>query len=199
MKNVTSNFMRLLLTCTFSILCSTIFSQKLIPEAQSVKIAFEKLGLNESDKNSKLRYIASFPSNAKTFIRVFNPKNFDQLYSNSYKYIEAFEHCATDFPTEVINKCIDIGKELVWDADAVGDLQQLSVSLAAKYPNVFIKKYNTLSSNEQDKLILFYADVENHDDYKNYQNLIDRMKKNGDYAVSRKLEVARVQRIKVMH
>jgi hypothetical protein len=92
------------------------------------------------------------------------------LYSNSYNYLEALERCAGHFPAEVISKCVDIGKDLVWDADAVGDLQEISVSLASKYANIFIKKYNALSSKKQNKLMVFYADVEKHGSYNIYQS-----------------------------
>jgi GNAT superfamily N-acetyltransferase len=60
---------------------------------------------------------------------------------DSYNYILAFERCAATFPTEVIGKCVDIGKKLVWDADAVGELQHISVNLAIKHINVFVTKY----------------------------------------------------------
>lgn len=181
---------------TFSVVS---FAQNLLPEASRVKEAYEKLFKDPFRQDFRKAYVMSFPSNSKIFLKVFHPKSFDQLYSVSYEYVDALQRCAASYPKEGISKCVDIGKELIWDADAVSFLQKASVTLAAKYPTVFVEKYNTLHDDEKNKLITFYADVENHPAYTEYQELIDSMKKVGSNSIARKLEIARTERRGIKH
>jgi hypothetical protein len=175
---------------------SLCHSQSLIPAEEKIKLAYEKLSADTSSKKLIQDYIFSFPSDTKTFLNVFQSSSFDQLYTTSYIYLTALKNCAEAFPAEVISKCVDIGKNLVWDADAVGDLQKISVSLAGSYPRDFISKFNTLSITEQDSLITFYADVENHRAYHIYQKLIDALTTIGEKNLADKFVKARDERIK---
>lgn len=188
--------MRIITTLIFLLLLKTTFSQTLIPASEKIKTSFEKLAADTSNKKLQADYIKAFPSDTKTFLSVFQTKTFDQLYSDSHKYLNELEKCATNFPKDVIDKCIDISKNLVWDADAVGQLQHLNIKLFSQNVNVFIDKFNTLDNKEQDALINFYADVENHNAYKIYQNLIDKLNTSGQTAISKKLELARTNRQK---
>ncbi len=172
----------------------TVQSQTLIPEAKKLRWAFEKLVSDPASEANQADYVAAFPSNTKTFLDVFSPKQFDQLYENSHKYMEALEQCGKLFPEVVVDKCINIGKHLVWDADAVGYLQKLSVRLASNNPRIFADKYKGLKISEQDSLINFYADVENHSAFKTYQELIDVLNSSGQTEISSKLEAARSKR-----
>lgn len=141
--------MRIKLLLIFLLLFKYSPSQTLIPEALKVKIAYRNLSSDTNSENLKRFYVSSFPSDTKTFLKVFQSKKFDQLYMDSYKYLEAFKKCATTFPIQVINKCVDIGKNLVWDADAVGQLQQMSVRLAIKHVTIFVNKYKTLDKKHK--------------------------------------------------
>jgi hypothetical protein len=135
---------------------SQTYSQALIPAAAKVKVAYEKLSADINSEKLQQDYIIAFPSDAKTFLSVFfDTVKFEQLYSSSYYYLSEFEKCAAIFPIEAISKCVDIGKNLVWDADAVGDLQYISVYLATAHLQIFISKFKTLNKTEQDSLIAF--------------------------------------------
>jgi hypothetical protein len=175
------------------------FAQQLIPEALKVKTAYERLRMSANSKELQQNYISAFPSDSRTFLKVFMTEKFDQLYTNSYLYIDILDTCSDNFPKEVLSKCIDIGKNLVWNADAVGSLQRLSVNLAIKNPQLFVNKYQTLNDKEQESLINFYADVENHDAYDEYQKLINAAKSIGEIGISKKLEIARTERKKRIH
>lgn len=166
----------------------------ILNDVTKVKSAYENLSADKNSKKLQQDYISAFPSDTKTFLAVFQSDKFDQLYSDSHKYIEALENCATNSPTEVISKCVDIGKNLVWDADAVGLLQHISVDIAIQHPPTFVSKYKTLNDKEQDKLINFYADVENHSAYPEYQDLIDKLNSIGEKDIAKKLETARTFR-----
>ena len=186
--------MRIKLLLIFILFFECAHSQTLIPDALKVKTAFDDLSADTNSKKLQQIYVAAFPSDTKIFLKVFQTEKFDQLYMHSYKYLEAFEKCATRLPTEVVGKCIDIGKNLVWDADAVGQLQEISVRLALKHLTTFVNKYKTLGSKAQDKLLTFYADVENYNAYPEFQELIDKLKNIGEKDIAKKLGSARTIR-----
>jgi hypothetical protein len=179
---------------TFLLLFKIGYSQTLIADAMKVKTAFDNLSVDTNSKKLQQAYIAAFPSDTNTFLKVFQTEMFDQLYMDSYKYLEAFEKCAIIFPTEVIGKCVDIGKDLVWEEDAVGQLQHMSVKLAIKHVIVFVSKYKTLDGKEQNQLINFYADVENHSAYPEYQELINTLNSIGEKGIAKELETVRAIR-----
>jgi hypothetical protein len=186
--------MKAFLTILFIISFQSLLSQRLIPDAAKVKSAFEMLVVDTSNKALQRSYVDSFPSNTKSFLNVFQTKHFDQLYNESYNYLDQFEKCGNAYPKEVLGKCINIGKNLVWDADAVGQLQQISVKLSAEYPEIFINDYKTLSAKDQNGLVNFYADVENFNEYPEFQELINKLNLMSQSVISSKLESARKKR-----
>jgi hypothetical protein len=188
--------MKTLLSILFLILSKSLLSQVLIPDAVKIKSAYELLLADTSNKKLQESFVVAFPSNTRSFLDVFQAKNFDQLYNESYKYLELFEKCAAEYPQEVLGKCVNIGRYLIWDGDAVGQLQNICISLSIEYPRVFLNDYQTLSIKDQNGLISFYADVENFDAYPEFQELIDKLNSIGQSAISRKLENARTKRIK---
>ncbi len=172
----------------------TTLSQSLLPESIRIKKAFDHLSADPSSKVMQAEYVAAFPENTNDFLRVFNPKQFDQLYQNSFEYLNVLEKCGTSFPNEVINKCIHIGKNLVWDADAVGQLQHICVRMASAHPTVFLKQVDKLRTIEKDSLISFLADVENHNTFKDYQQLIDVLNSIGEVQIAERFENERSKR-----
>ncbi len=178
----------------FLIMFNATYSQSLIPEALTVKTAFDSLLLDSTSTSRQQIYVSAFPSDTKTFLRVFASKKFDQLY-DGHDYIETFERCAANFPVEVISKCVDIGKNLVWDADAVSYLQHMSVRLAIDHTTVFIKKFQTLSKAKQSSLVTFYADVENHRVYQAYNELLAKLNSAGASKIANALAEAKTLRI----
>jgi|SRR5580704_12868655 hypothetical protein len=188
--------MKTLLSILFLILSKSLISQDLIPDAVKIKSAYELLLADTSNKKLQESFVAAFPLNTRSFLDVFQAKNFDQLYNVSHKYLELFEKCAAEYPQKVLGKCVNIGRYLIWNGDAVGQLQNICVSLSVEYPRVFLYDYQTLSIKDQNGLISFYADVENFDAYPEFQELIDKLNSIGQSAISRKLENARTKRIK---
>ena len=187
-------FMIRLLPVVLLFLTGPITSQTLHPDAMKIKTAFEKLSLDTNKKKLQKKFVADFPSDAQTFLDIFLPEKLDQLYSESYRYLEMLKRCAMTLPKTVIGKCMDIGKGLVWDADAVGHMQKIIVELSGDHLKLFLQKFRTLSNEEQNRLINFYADVENHNAYSIYQDLIDKLNAAGKTDISVKLEVARTDR-----
>lgn len=186
--------MRLLIILISILTFNFANSQSLLPKAQKLKIAFDKLLTNDKSLEFQKNFLDAFPSDSKSFLSIFQSKNFDQLDSDYEKYLLTFEKCSNNFPNETIDKSVDIGKSLIWDADAVGLIQNISIKLANKYLRIFISKFRLLTDKEQNGLIAFFADVENFDSYPEYQELINNLKMIDEKNMAQKFEKARQMR-----
>ncbi len=155
---------------------SLVFGQQLLAKSKQVQSVYSQFLKNPKSQTCQLNYIEVFPDDTTQFLRVFASADFGQLYQDSYNYIEDFFKLGKYHTVLVINKSIDIGKNLRWEADAVGYLQHGIVALGNKYTSLFILKINSLSPDEQSNLITFLADVENHDAYPEYKQLIKSIK-----------------------
>ncbi len=92
---------------------------------------------------------------------------------------------------------INIGKDLKYDADAIGQLQNEIVHLGNEHINLFLAKLKALPYNQTAHLINLLADVENHKAYPEYQQLIDLLKKRGEVKIANQFITARTLRMKV--
>ena len=149
------------------------FSQDSIPGTKKVIAAYQLLIKNPGSTKAQLGYINAFPADKVIFMAVFEPDSSKQLSYNCDLYINAFVELAKRYPSRVISKSVAIGKDLVWEADATGVMQNGIMTLSVTYPDLFIKKLKTLTTGQQHNLITFLADVENHHAYPHYQQLID--------------------------
>jgi len=159
----------------------TMYSQteKLIPESQTIKIAYDNLLKNPTDKDLQKRYISVFPDNADLFKHVFQSPTFDQLYKGSHLYIFKLAEISTDYPdlvgTKLIKLCIGLKK---WDADAIGYIQHVTMEYANSNYSDFIGLIKTLKKQDLKTLTTFLADVENHSAYGEYQEFLEKLKSN---------------------
>jgi len=169
------------------------FAQSLSKEVQT---AWNKLKNDSTSKQKQLGYIQAFPENGRQFKAVFNPHDFKQLYKDSYQYIETFLSLSKVYPAKVIDKSIDIGRELVWEADATGQIQEGIVELGNENTRLFVNKVKSLTSDQKKHLITFLADVENHKAYTIYQQLIDSLKRINEPELASQFIKARALRMK---
>ena len=174
-----------------------LLSQQLSVDANRVKQAWEKLSQSPNSKEAQLIYVNTFPDSKKLFMEIFQPDDFKQLYPDSHKYVDSFAGSAKYYPREVIGKSVNIGKDLVWEADATGELQYAIVELGSKYPMLFSNKVKTLSATEIDRLVKFLSDIENFQAFPEYQRLIDSLNKTGSTSLANKFIKARELRKKV--
>ena|ERR1700744_298559 len=169
--------MKILFVFLFALTFNVVRSQQLSEASERVKIAFNKLKSDSSSVKNKMAYLNIFPKNKKQFMDIFQPENFGQLYPESNKYIEMFIGLAKHFPDKVIDKSVDIGADLKWEADATGQMQNSIVDLGNEHIDVFSKKLNSLPKVKRDQLITFLADAENHKAYHTYEQLIKSLQK----------------------
>jgi hypothetical protein len=172
-----------LLTVSFCVNFS--FAQS--PEAMKVRSAYAQMKIYPGEKAKQLAFLNAFPSAKQQFMEMFQAANNGQLTSNSHEFIESFIDLAKTYPTQVVDKAINIGKDLTWEADATGYMQHGIVQLGNQYTKIFATKVKSLTEADQDKLIKFLADVENHKAYPEYQQLIDALAKTGEVKLSNKM------------
>jgi hypothetical protein len=172
------------------------YSQTLSKESLKIVQAWEYLDKHPNSAKARLAYIKIFPGDQQLFTKIFDPDDYKELYGESYKYIDRFVGLAKFYPKQVIDKSVDIGKDLIWRADATGQLQQSTVELGVSHISIFIKKIKTLPKYKVDHLITFLADVENHKAYAVYQQLIDSLNKTGETRLATKFIRARALREK---
>jgi hypothetical protein len=176
---------------------NAVLAQSLSQTSQKIKTAYDELKNEPASNQKKLTYLKVFPQNKEQFMAVFDPDDFKELYSESFKYIDAFISLAQNYPAAVINKSINIGKNLKWEADATGQMQHSIVLLGNQHIALFLKKIDTLSPIEEAHLIAFLADVENHKAYHEYQQLIESLQRIGENKLANKFINARALREKV--
>ena len=123
-------------------------TDKLIPEAQTIKTAYDNLLKNPDNKDLQKRYISVFPNNADVFKRVFHSPTFNQLYIDSHLYIFKLTELSKSHPDLVGDKliilCIELKK---WDADAIGHIQHVTMGYANSNYSDFIGLINNTSVN----------------------------------------------------
>ncbi|HTK21826.1 MAG TPA: hypothetical protein VL442_20055 [Mucilaginibacter sp.] len=175
---------------------NALFAQSLSQTSQKIKTAYEELKRHRAAREKQLAYLKVFPQNKEQFTAIFDPDDFGELYSDNFKYIDAFISLAKNYPGEVIDKLINIGKNLKFRADATGQMQHSIVGLGNQYTPLFSKKLKALSIIEVDHLITFLADVENHKAYSEYQQLIESLQKIGENKLAAKFIRARILREK---
>lgn len=159
------------------------FSQadKLIPAAKAVKIAYDNLIKNPFNNDLQKKYIIDFPDNAEVFKQVFHSSTFDQLYGDSHLYIFKLAELSKNFPDfvgdKLIRLCIGLKK---WDADAIGDIQHVTMGYSNSNYSDFIRLVKKLNKQDLITLVTFLADVENHSAYVDYQKFMDKLKTNNE-------------------
>ena len=169
-------------------------------ESKAVQKAFIALKAGPTLPQLQLAYVKTFPKSRAAFLRVFvDEQNSRQLYSESHEYIAALHQAGKVFPKNVLRICFSIGKNLVWEADAIGDLQHTTVKLGVEFPRVFAEETRRLLATEQLHLFRFLADVENHRAYTEYEMLRQKLAATGATDLAAKLGLARERRMKLPH
>ena len=133
-----------------------------------IKQAYHNLVINQNSKQLQAVYLKTIPDNYIAFAKVFNPPNFEELYDSCDYYLFLLEVISENYPKELCTKLISIAKDgeqykeqSDFIADAPAILQNLTISIANKIPDIFINSIKALHESEKDSLITFLADVEN--------------------------------------
>jgi len=168
----------ILLTINLTTYCQT---DNLIPEAQAIKTAYDNLLKNPDNKDLQKDYVIVFPDNPEVFKRVFHSPTFDQFYGDSHSYIYKLAELSNDYSdlvgAKLIKLCVGLKK---WDADAIGDIQHMTMGYANSKYSDFVGLIKKLNKQDLDSLTTFLADVENHSAYEDYQKFMDKLNSNNE-------------------
>jgi hypothetical protein len=174
-------------------------SPPLSDEAQRVQSAYARLKANPKSASAKLAYLRAFPTTKAAFIRVFNSADGGQLSATSHEHVATLKSVAHTYPQPVLALCFSIGKNLAWEADAVSSLQHASVEIGGLHPRTFAAEARKLKPTERVALFGFLADVENHQKYSEFHDLIKRLNESGDSDLGSGLEQAKQRRMRQPH
>lgn len=119
------------------------------------------------------RYLDAFPA---TFVKFRSMFDSDELYRTHIDHLELLEKLFEKYPEKVIAIWLGVATNGVWDADAIGILQDQLAKYGAKDTNGFAKALLGRSSQQRSSIIRFLADVENHHAYPEYQTIMVNLK-----------------------
>lgn len=130
----------------------------LLPEAQKVQAAYTKLTSEPSNASNQLAYLVAFPNNYEEFMSVFMPSDFKQLYGDSHEHFLLLADIGKQFPEQTLDRLLPIEAIARWDADALNDLQEVTISIAMDNPKIFAKCLFKQSKMKRDGVVQFLAD-----------------------------------------
>ena len=148
--------------------------------------AHAALAKDPSSKDTQRTYIDSFPSTGSSFLAVFMPADFGQLYSTADTYVSELGRIGERFPDLVFTKSLRIAHSLKWDADAVNFLQGMIIDLATSRPKEFSAAVSALPKQHQDGALGFLVSGP-HRPTKEFYALISEVRASGNAALASRL------------
>ena len=148
------------------------------------------------DRISQRRYLDAFPRTYKEYLLLFD---YRQPLYDGHAYVVAISSLAGNYEQEVGSLLVNLSKDAHYDSDAPAYLQNATSIYAAEHTKTFSELLDKLPAEKQTNLIVFLADVENHDSYPEYQAAIDHLKAMGKTSLATKFETARTRRKKQPH
>ena len=169
-------------------LSASVSAAELSDPAQRVKNAYAALVKAPSERNVQLAYLAAFPADFATFLAVFMPKDFKQLY-DGHDYVFALSDIGNVLPEQTFAKILKIESTAKWQADAPNYLQHVSIKLALQHPRQFVSGLGRLSPSEQNGVIEFLVDGP-HRPTEDFKKLTEELKRLGYVPESKQLRQA---------
>lgn len=154
-----------------------VAQKPLTPEAGKVRDAYEWLLKQSNLPENQLLFIRSFPDNKNAFIETFTPHTFDQLYFQRDLYLAKYHEFGRMYPKQVLAKSVEIGKKLHVADGPAAEIQKSIMDIANSRPEVFVTEMKGLNKKERLALVTFMADINDHNSYPQYQELIDKLLK----------------------
>jgi hypothetical protein len=166
----------------------------LSPQAQSLKQLLSSLKEHPEDKSIQSQYLLAFPKDIKTFRNLFDQSDFSELYYDEADYVGMLSSLAERHPETVGKLLIGLCKNATAGPDALSDLQQATIEYATSRTSLFAKLMKARPAKEASGVIRFLADVENHEAYPEYSQLIANLRKGNETTLARQFESARTER-----
>lgn len=168
----------------------------LSPQAQILKGLLSSLKEHPQDKTIQSQYLRAFPADIKGFKSLFNQPDFSELYYDEAEYVSMVGALADERPEDVGRLLIGLSKDATTGPDALSDLQQVSIDYALKHTSQFAKLMNAQPKKNISGVVRFLADVENHEAYPEYSQLIEKLHSANEPKLARQFEAARTERMR---
>ena len=123
---------------------------RFIPEALAIHTKAQAVIAEPNNHALHLEFIDTFPDNFNVFLKIFNAPEFDQLYSDSYVYIELLGELASEHPEEAAPKIVKLAGNGCFTADAPNYFRKLVREFMARNEALFDAEYEKLSGTEQE-------------------------------------------------
>jgi predicted glycoside hydrolase/deacetylase ChbG (UPF0249 family) len=170
--------------------------KQLSTEGRKLTDALEELRKKPDDLGVQERYLEAFPHDFKKFLELFDFRR--ELY-DGHEYIDVLPPLAKTHEAELGTILVQLSKDAHKAADAPSYLQSVTAAYAGQHTKQFVSLINQLSPAQHSNVITFLADVESHGAYKEYQDIIDRLKSLGEDRLATEFEVAREKRMRQPH
>lgn len=178
-------------------------SKSLIPAAKKIAQAYAMLEKHPGDSLYQVQYLLDFPHNWKTFLEIYNPPDFSQLYDAIPEHFFVFETLSKKHPELVGIDLITLGKQAnyppLYNPDAIDVLRHTIATFAANHTSLFVKLFRQLSSIEKNRLTFLLADVENFKGYHEYKQIISNLESSGNTGIADRFKRAESERKKEGH
>ena len=109
---------------------------------------------NPNSSGAKTLFLASFPRSFKSFLEIFHPKSFGELY-DGFIYIHLVDSLTGEYPDTVGDIYLNLASEACLDADAPNYLRHNLVAFENRYSDIYKKYYKSLTPEQQHNIELF--------------------------------------------
>ncbi len=197
MKNLLFSFLFFVVLHLFTTRLSA--EQKpLSPEALNLIKQYELLKTNPTNTNIQLAYLKTFPQNRRGFKNLFDQEDFTELYRSSDQYIfvlgDLFGECRREVGLLLISITRDGAPGC---CDAWSTLHKVTTDFAVKDTKSFASILSALDDVARRNVIRFIADKENHYVFRDYQVIINNLKKLREGTLAEQFESERTRRMAI--
>lgn len=162
---------------------------------ETLRIAAEEQNSPEAAR----AYLAAFPHSFAAFKETFATSSSSSLESKYVEHMNLLEKLSVKHKAEVATVWLDVSVGALWDADAIGVLQDQVTRFAATDPVSFATAISKRDLADQKSIVRFLADVENPGANNEYQRAILGLRTHKCDALAKEFEYARDQRARAPH
>ena len=109
---------------------------------------------NPDSAENKKSFLSNFPQSFSLFTKIFNPKDFGQLY-DGFIYINLFQKLSNEYPVISVSIYLSLAGEACLTADAPNYLRNALLSFHNDHPDIYKENYSKLSLRKQKNIRQF--------------------------------------------
>lgn len=118
--------------------------------------------LDADDDALKQDYLSAFPESFEEFLQLFNPRDFSELYADSYIYLDLFHRLSLEFPELAVPKYLSLARDACFDVDAPSQFYENLVKIRERFPDRYATAAKALTEDQLRRIELL-GEVSVHD------------------------------------